>query len=112
MAGRARALRTGAFRRLWCAQLISEVGDWTALVAASGLLYYRHHSAVQAGLVFVVGLLPQVGIGQWLSTYADRHSRRTMMLLADAARMAAFLLLGLSGADLPPVAVLLLLFVA
>jgi MFS family permease len=109
---RGRALRSPAFRRLWGAQLVSEMGDWAALIAASALLYYQHHSAVEAGLVFVVGLLPQVGIGQWLSTYADRYSRRGMMLLADALRLVAYLLLGLGGTDLPSPVVLAILFVA
>lgn len=112
MPHRGRALRRPAFRRLWGAQLVSEMGDWTALIAASALLYYQHHSAVEAGLVFVVGLLPQVGIGQWLSTYADRYSRRGMMLLADVLRLGAYLLLGVGGTDLPSSVVLAILFVA
>jgi hypothetical protein len=62
--------------------------------------------------VFVMGLLPQVGIGQWLSTFADRYPRRSLMLIADAARAAVFLALGLSAAWLPAPAVLLLLFAA
>src|SRR5690242_14398521 len=100
MSGNTRALRVAAFRRLWSAQLISEAGDWMALIVAAALLYQRHHSALQSGLVFVVRLLPQVGIGQWLSTFADRRPRRTFMLLADAVRAAVFVLLGLGAAHL------------
>src|SRR3954462_8273760 len=97
MTGRFGVLRLPAFRRLWFAQVVSELGDWMALVVTSTFLYQRHHSAVEAGLVFVVGLLPQVGIGQWLSTYADRYPRRTIMLFADAVRAVAYLVLGLAA---------------
>jgi MFS family permease len=112
MRHQARALRLPAFRRLWFGQLVSELGDWMALILVSSQLYQRNHSAVEAGAVFVVGLLPQVGIGQWLSTYADRYSRRAMMLIADAVRAVGFVMLAVSSAWLSPWAVLAVLFVA
>lgn len=112
MLHRARALGHPAFRRLWAAQVVSEAGDWMALVAAAAMVYRGHGSPVESGLVFVAGLLPQVGIGQWLSTFADRYSRRAAMLLADAVRAGAFLLLGLGGPELPTPVVLLVMFVA
>ena len=50
----ARPLRVPAFRRLWAAQLVSEVGDWSARLVLSVLVYTGNGSVALTGLVTTV----------------------------------------------------------
>ena len=49
-----------AFRRLWLAQLTSQLGESVALVAMPLLVYALTGSAELLGLIFVIQLLPRV----------------------------------------------------
>lgn len=79
------------FRMVWIAQIFSEVGDWAARVALTVLIYRKTHSAVLESLVFALGVLPWIGIGQYLSAVADRFNRRFVMVVCDLARAGIFL---------------------
>jgi hypothetical protein len=83
-------LRNPAFRRLWLAQVVSEVGDWASRLALATLVYGRTHSATWASLVAVSSLVPMLGPGQWLASFADRLDRRVVMICADVVRVAVF----------------------
>lgn len=85
-----RPLSVPAFRRLWAAQLVSEVGDWSARLALSVLLYVRTGSPALTGLVTTASLLPWLGPGQLLTSLTERWSRRRVMVAADLVRVAAF----------------------
>ncbi len=94
-----------AFRRLWIAQLVSEVGDWSARLVLSVLVYTRSGSVTLTGLVTTVLLIPWLGPGQLLTGWLERWPRRRVMVIADLVRAVAF-----ATALLPlPVPVLLLL---
>ena len=97
-------------RRLWAAQVVSEVGDWAARLALALLVFDRTGSPLATAAITTVGLLPWFGIGQYLATFADRYDHRTVMLVSNVARAAVFALLAL--VDLPVAAVLALAFVA
>ena len=84
-----------AYRRLWLAQVLSEIGDWAARLALSALVYDQTGSAALGSLAFVAGLLPALGPGQWLSTLGDRHGRRAVMVGCDLVRAAVFGVLAL-----------------
>lgn len=91
-------LRVPAVRRLWLAQLISAVGDWSARLALALLVLDRTHSAAAVGLVTAASLLGWFGPGQLLATVADRWPRRRVMIVADLIRAAAF---AVAAAPLP-----------
>jgi Transmembrane secretion effector len=53
-------LRTGAFRTLWIAALVSNVGEWMQTVGAQWLLVHGPHAAVLVSLVQTADALPAV----------------------------------------------------
>lgn len=89
------------FRRLWMAQVASELGDWTARLALATLIYARTDSALLTAAVFVASVAPRLGPGQWLSTYADRVSRRAVMVSSDLVRAVLFGVLALASGGTP-----------
>ena len=103
-------LRSQPLRRLWVAALASEAGDWAAVLALTLLVYRQTHSPLAATAVTAATLLPQLGIGQLMSTLADRHQHRRVMAAADITQAGAFLLLAL--VPLPAVAVLAAAFLS
>ncbi len=86
----ARPLTVPAFRRLWASQLISEIGDWSARLVLSVLVYARTGSAATTGLVTTASLVPWLGPGQLLTSLSERWPRRRVMVVADLARAVAF----------------------
>ena len=85
-----RALEFRDFRLVWSAQILSELGDWSARIALAILVLDRTGSKVMTAAVTGVGLLPWVGLGQALAAFGDRFPRRTMMVVADVVRALAF----------------------
>ncbi len=77
-------------RSLVWAQLVSGLGDWAGRLALSVLVYDQSQSALWTAMVTVVSLLPWIGLGQVLATYADRFGRIRVMVIADIARAALF----------------------
>ena len=77
----------GEFRALWASQILSAGGDRLALVALTLLVYDRTRSPLLAAVAFASGTLPYIIGAMFLSGLADRFPRRTVMVVADAARM-------------------------
>jgi MFS family permease len=75
-----------AFRRLWLAQLGSQLGEAIALVAMPLLVYGLTGSAELLSLIFVLQLLPRVVLAPIAGMLADRLDRRRIILGADLAR--------------------------
>jgi MFS family permease len=96
-------------RRLWTAQILSEIGDWAARLSLALLVFERSGSAGLSALVTAVALIPWVGIGQWLATFGDRLPRRAVMVGSDLFRAAVFLVLLI---PMPVPLVLALVFLA
>ncbi|HTU76803.1 MAG TPA: MFS transporter [Trebonia sp.] len=87
------------FRALWASQVLSLGGDRLALVALTLLVYDRTRSPLLAAIAFAAGTLPYIVGALFLSSLADRFPRRTVMVVADVARMllvAAMLVPGMS----------------
>lgn len=59
----------------------------------SVVVYQRSNSALWAALVTAVSLLPWIGPGQVVATFADRLGRVAMMVGCDVVRAALYLLL-------------------
>ena len=100
-------LRYRDFRRLWIAQIASELGDWAARLGLVVLVAERTHSAALSALVITVSVIPFVGLGPLLATFANRFSRLHTIVFTDLGRAAIFALLAL---PMPTVAVFALAF--
>lgn len=77
-------------RRLWAAQVTSELGDWAARLALGVLVYQRAHSPALVGLVTAASMLGWFGPGQLLVSLTERFSRRRVMIAADLVRLVIF----------------------
>jgi MFS family permease len=104
MAGRSFApFRHRAFRLVWSGALVSNVGTWMETTALS---YYvaDTSTASASGLVAAAGFLPTAVLGPVGGAWADRFSRRRVIILANAAAMviaAAVAVLVASGEASP-----------
>lgn len=82
-----RLVRTNAnFRRLWLAQIVSEIGDWFYTLAIYNLLLTLTGRASSVGLALVLQVLPQTFIGPIAGVVNDRISRKRVMITADLVR--------------------------
>src|SRR5438093_1373264 len=80
------------FRRLWFAQIISEIGDWFYSLAVYSLILDLTGSARLVGLAVVVQVLPQTLAAPTVGVGSDRISRKRVSGMrfeephADASR--------------------------
>lgn len=86
-------LRDREVRLLWMAKISSEVGDWAARLALAYLVLDQTGSATFVAAVTTISLAPWLGLGQVLSTLADRYPHRWVMLVSDMVRVVVFLLI-------------------
>src|SRR6187551_3257521 len=75
------------FRRLWLAQIVSEIGDWFYTLAIYSLLLELTGKASSVGLALTLQVLPQTFVGPIAGVVNDRISRKKVMIAADLARM-------------------------
>lgn len=81
----------GNFRRLWSAQIVSELGDWFYTLAIYNLLLQLTGRAGSVALALVLQVLPQTLIGPTAGVVNDRLRRKQVMIAADIGRMAIVL---------------------
>jgi len=87
-AGYFRLVRTNAnFRRLWSAQVVSEIGDWFYTLAIYNLLLQLTGEASSVALALVLQVLPQTFIGPMSGVVNDRLRRKRVMIATDLARV-------------------------
>src|SRR5713226_8031959 len=79
------------FRRLWGAQVVSELGDWFYTLAIYNLLLQLTGRAGSVALALVLQVLPQTLIGPASGVVNDRLRRKQVMIAADFGRMAIVL---------------------
>jgi predicted MFS family arabinose efflux permease len=92
LAAYARLLRGNAnFRRLWSAQVVSEIGDWFYVLAIYSLLLQLTGRASSVALALVLQVLPLTFIGPTAGVVNDRIRRKQVMIAADLARMVIVL---------------------
>jgi MFS family permease len=80
-------------RKLWLAQIISEVGDWFYTIAVYSLLFEVSGTAKSVALAFVLQVLPQFFFGPMAGAINDHLSRRKVMILADIFRAVIVVLM-------------------
>ena len=74
------------FRRLWLAQIVSEIGDWFYTLAIYSLLLQLTGHASSVALALILQVLPQTFIGPTAGVVNDRISRKRVMIASDLVR--------------------------
>lgn len=75
------------FRRLWMAQIVSEIGDWFYTLAIYTLLLQLTGRASSVALALVLQVLPHTFMSATSGVVNDRVSRKRVMISADLARV-------------------------
>jgi predicted MFS family arabinose efflux permease len=95
------------FRAIWLSFVLSAGGDRLALVALTFLVYDRSKSPLLAAITFAAGFVPYLFGGMFLSGFADRLPRRTVMVICDLIRCVLVLAMLVPGVSLAAMIVLL-----
>jgi MFS family permease len=74
------------FRRLWLAQIVSEIGDWFYTLSIFTLLLQLTGAAGSVALALVLQVLPQTLVGPMAGVVNDRLKRKHVMIAADLGR--------------------------
>ena len=90
--GFARLLRKVDFRDLWTAQCISQLAQNLMTFALLVVVYEVSQSASQVAAVAVALTFPGVIFSAPAGVYADRHDKRTLMIVTNLMRAALLLL--------------------
>jgi MFS family permease len=86
------------------ASAVSQVGDWLYNAALLAYVFSATHSAVWVGAATICRLLPYVLLGPIGGAVADRHPRRTVLVVGSLLRLAIMLVLAAVVARHGPVA--------
>lgn len=81
----------GNFRRLWLAQIVSEIGDWFYTLSIYTLLLQLTGRASSVALALVLQVLPQTFVGPAAGVINDRLRRKHVMIAADLVRVIVVL---------------------
>ncbi len=79
------------FRRLWLAQIVSEIGDWFYTLSIYTLLLQLTGHASSVALALVLQVLPQTLVGPTAGVVNDRVKRKYVMIAADLVRFVIVL---------------------
>ena len=92
-----RALRHRNYRLFFGGQIISLIGTWMQSIAQAWLVYRLTGSSLLLGLVGFTGQIPVFLFASLGGVFADRHSRRRIVIATQTASMAlAFILSALT----------------
>jgi len=81
-----------SFRRLWFGQVISELGNWFNFIAGLGLVRALSHGDPEVTTIILLArLIPFTVFAPLAGAFVDRWSRRTVMIVADLARVGVAL---------------------
>jgi MFS family permease len=90
-----------AFVRLWSAQIVSNLGDWSYTLAVAALVTERTHDPRLLALLFAAQVAPAALVGTLVGPLIDRARRDRLMIVADLARAGAVASLLLGGLPSP-----------
>ncbi len=91
-------LRNRQFFALWVAQLISNFGDWLALLALFSLVAFRWRGTpYEVSGIFIAFALPWALLGPLAGVFVDRWDLKRTMISSDLARAALVLLLAFAS---------------
>src|SRR3954449_2088749 len=77
------------FRRLWLAQIVSEIGDWFYTLSIYTLLLQFTGRASSVALALVLQVLPQTLAGPTAGVVNERLKVRPVVILSDRTRFVA-----------------------
>jgi predicted MFS family arabinose efflux permease len=84
------------FRVMWLGACVSSIGTWMQILAQSWLVYQLSNSSVYLGLDAFFGQIPIFLFSLFGGVFADRKSRRSLLLMSQFIQLTcAFLLAGL-----------------
>ena len=83
--------RNRNFRRLWLAQIVSEIGDWFYTLSIYTLLLQLTGHAGSVALALVLQVIPQTFAGPTAGVVNDRVKRKHVMIAADLVRFVIVL---------------------
>jgi MFS family permease len=89
------------------ASAASQVGDWLYNAALLGYVFSATHSPAWVGAATIARLLPYVLLGPLGGAIADRHPRRTVLVLGSLLRLGLMLILAAVVAGEGPVALVI-----
>ncbi len=76
-------------RKLWLAQVVSQLGDWFNTIALLGLLVELTGNPAAGNLISLAQIVPVAIAGLFLAgVVADRYDRRAIMMITSLARGA------------------------
>src|SRR5579863_7066788 len=107
------ALGQPAFRRLWSAQFVSNVGSWMQTVAAQWIMLSLTTSAVLIGAISAAGSLPVLLFAIPAGALGDLVDRKRLIMIGQLVMLVAAALLAVLSAvgGLTPWVLITLLFV-
>jgi dTMP kinase len=84
-----------AYARLWCAQVVSSLGDWIGLIAVTAIAARvgGGDAGTAVGLVLSARVVPGLFLGSMMGVLADRLDRKRTMVCCDLGRGAVLLTL-------------------
>lgn len=92
-----RLWRNRSFALLWSGATASALGNWASYIAANLFAYQLTGRWTALAAVMVMRLIPSALCGPIAGALADRVDRRRLMIAADVARCALYLLLPFSS---------------
>ncbi len=82
-----RALRHRNYRLFFYSQLVSLIGTWMQQTAMSWLVYQITGSKILLGVIAAAGSAPMMLFSMWGGSLADRHPKRSILLVTQTAEM-------------------------
>jgi MFS family permease len=89
-----RSLRHRNARLFFAGLLVSNVGTWLQLTASGFLIASLTGRAIDIGINVALQFLPMLLLGAWAGAVADRHDRRRLTMITQAALAVQALALG------------------
>lgn len=90
-----RALRNRDFAVFWSAALVSNTGSWMQTIAVPFVVFQMTKSTAWLGFAAFMNFIPAMIAGPFGGSYADRHSRKKILIVTQTMMMAlAFALWG------------------
>ena len=81
------------YRLFFIGQLVSLIGNWINSTAEGWLVYQLTGSTALLGVVAAASTGPMLFLSTWGGLVADRHPKRTVLVIAQVASMVLSLLL-------------------
>lgn len=83
--------RNRSFRYIWLAEVVSLTGDWFTSIALFAMLLEYTGKGEAVGLALIARMLPAILFGPMAGVFADRYSRKAILVTCDLARVVIVL---------------------